>query len=99
MIRQTKILIFLVFSLFLFHLAEQNIPFFKDSHQYAMQFPVNNQGDFDNQICDDTESTIEDAMFESTFHAFKNIRFIKITLPRNNRLLVSVISEHWEPPK
>ena len=80
-------------------MAEQNTIFFKDSQQYAMQFPVNNQGDFVNQICDDTESVIEDAMFESTFHAFRNTHFIKIILPRGNRLLVSVILKHWEPPK
>jgi hypothetical protein len=96
---QTKIFIFLIFSLFIFNLAEQNVAKTDNLFKYAMQFPLNNQGDSNNQIADDTDYTCEEAIIGSTNPNFIATHSIKFILPHINRLIVPVIFKHWEPPK
>ena len=96
---QTKIFIFLIFSLFIFNMAEQNVALSDNLHRYAMQLPLNNQGDSNNLISDDNEYTCEEAIIESTNPFFSDIHLIEISVLRKNKLLIPVIFKHWEPPK
>jgi hypothetical protein len=99
MIPLTKICIFLIFSLFLFYMAEQNVMLHKHSHHIAIQNPVNDPVNTDNQITEDTEITVEDAL-TSTVPSFQQYSIAhKVVMAIKNRSLVTVTTEHWEPPK
>lgn len=80
-------------------MAEQNVAITDNLNKYAMQFPLNNQGDSNNQIADDTEYTCEEAIIGSANLCIIAPFSIKLNLPRISRLLVPVIFKHWEPPK
>lgn len=99
MICQTRIFIFLIFSFFLFYIAELNVMFFEQTHQYVMQYPANDKSDFDHHLSDDTHNSGEDGVITTTISTLRNTRVIKIVLTLNNRLLIPIILEHWEPPK
>jgi hypothetical protein len=99
MIRLTKIFIFLIFSMFLFYMVEQNVMLHQQTHQYCMQNPLNDPIDCDNLITMDTEPTAEDAMISTELILQRYSIAHKITMAIKHRSLVSVISKHWEPPK
>lgn len=98
MVRLTKIFIFLIFSMFLFHMVEQNV-FHNRTHQYCMQNPLNVPVDSYDLITMDSEPTAEDAML-STEHILQQYSIAhKTTMAIKHRSLFTVITEHWEPPK
>ena|ERR1035437_605923 len=99
MIRMTKIFIFLIFSLFLIYMVEQNVMLQKHLHQIAIQNPVNDPIDFDNQITEDSEITEEDALTSNVLSFQQYSIAHKVVMAIKHRSLVTVISEHWEPPK
>ena len=99
MIRLTKIFIFLIFSMFLFHMVEQNVMLHNQTQQYCMQNPLNVPVDSYDLITIDSEPTAEDAMI-STEHILQQYSIAhKINMAIKHRSLFTVITEHWEPPK
>lgn len=100
MIRQTKIIIFLIFSLFLFHTAEQTFLLFEQTNHYAIHYHSSNKGDIEHPIASDAHSFADDVI-NSTSLFFPNggSKAITLSMAIHNRLYVPILFKHWEPPK
>ena len=100
MIRQTKIIIFLIFSLFLFHTAEQSFLLFEQTNHYALHSPPGNKGDLEHPISSDIHSIAEDVLIStSLFFPNGGSKAITLSMAIRDRLFVPILFKHWEPPK
>ena len=100
MIRQTKMIIFLIFSLFLFHTAEQTFLLIEQTNHYALHNTSNNQGNIEHQVTSDVHSFADDVLISNPlFIPNGGSKAITLSMAILDRLFVPILFKHWEPPK